>query len=85
MPAVEYFGWEQHLRRWPPGDSLAQRLLATLCALVANAAFQLKKPARPHDFAPWLRTPEEEQAQRRARLARRASLVEEAYRRNHGP
>lgn len=83
MPAWEYFGWEQHFRRWPPGDTLAQQLLATLCSLVANAAFQLKQPARPYDFAPWLKTPEDEAAERRARLARRAQQVEEAYMRSH--
>ena len=91
MPAGEYRGWERHFRRWPPGDTLTQRLLAELCALVANAGFALKRPARAADFAPWLEGPEEREkemlrreAERTGREAQRrvdlALLVEKAYR-----
>ena len=91
MPAGEYFAWERHFRSWPPGDALAQRLLAELCALVANIGFESKRPARAADFAPWLKTPAEraqETAQRETeqqereteRRVERALLVEKAYR-----
>ena len=91
MPAGEYRGWERHFRQWPPGDTLTQRLLAELCALVANAGFQLKRPARAADFAPWLEGPQEREkemtrreAERTGRETRRrvdlALLVEKAYR-----
>lgn len=91
MPAGEYRGWERHFRQWPPGDTLTQRLLAELCALVANAGFQLKRPARAADFAPWLEGSEEHEKEMRRREAERtgretrrrvdlALLVEKAYR-----
>ena len=79
MPAVEYAAWEQHLRRWPLGDPLTQRLLATLCSLVANAAFTVKIPFEPYDFAPWLRTPEDVRRERKAARLQRARLVEQVY------
>ena len=81
MPAWEYFGWEQHFRRWPPGDTLGHQLLATLCSLVANAAFQLKQPGQALRFCALA-----ENARRRRRRAPRQNrsksigLVEEAYR-----
>ncbi len=96
MSAGEYLGWERHLRYWPPGDTLTQRLLAELCALVANAGFELKQPAKAEHFAPWLETPEqraanaerraaEREQRQKAGLIERALMVERAYRNSrHG-
>ena len=82
LPAAQYLAWEQHLARWPVGDPLLQRLVAILCALVTNAHFQMSRPAEPHDFAPWLRTPADVERERKEALLRRAWLVEDAYLRN---
>ncbi len=79
MPAAQYAAWEQHLQRWPPGDPLTQKLLANLCSLVANAAFTSKTPFEPYDFAPWLRTPEDVERERRAARRQRAQLVATVY------
>ena len=75
MPAPEYFAWERHFERWPLGDPLTQRLLAMLCALTANAHFQLDKPARAEDFATWLETPGERE-RRVAEKARRRRVIQ---------
>lgn len=45
-PPAEQAAWNDHFRRYPPGDFLAQRLLAQLCAALTGA--------HPGDFAPWL-------------------------------
>ena len=56
----EFAGWQIHLRRFPPGDYLAQSILAgiweALCR--ANGA----KDARAAQIAPWLNPPEMRQA-----------------------
>ncbi len=74
MPAAEYFLWERHFERWPPGDPFAQRLLAVLCALTANAHFGLNQPLRAEDFAPWLETPAERE-RRAAAKARTQGMI----------
>ena len=82
MPAAQYAAWEQHFRRWPPGDPLLQRLVAILCALVVNAVSSGPRPAQPYDFAPWLRTPEDVERERKEALIKRARMVEDAYMRS---
>ncbi len=88
MPAAEYFLWERHFESWPPGDPLTQRLLAMLCALTANAHFELDEPARAEDFATWLETPGEREkraaAKERARLVIQAQRVGDIYRSKRG-
>ena len=82
MPAPQYSAWQRHLRSFPPLAVTLPQLLATLCVLVTNAHYQLDRPAALFDYAPWLRTPEDAEAERKGALRRHALIVAEAYRRS---
>ena len=52
LTPAERAGWKRHFSEFPPGDFLAQRLLATLCSMVASLGGG--KAVSPKQFAPWL-------------------------------
>ena len=91
MSPNEYFGWHNHVSRYPPGDYLTQILLAHLCAITTNANTDSKKVLRPaslFDFAPWLLNLGGEQVKKyieniekasHRKARNHASMVEEAY------
>ncbi len=83
MPADEYSAWLRHLLRWPTMDMVGPRLLGGLCALTANAHFQLSEPARTEDFATWLETPGEREKRiaekQEAHLVMQTQLVGDIY------
>ena len=88
MPADEYAAWMRYLCRWPTMDMVGPRLLGVLCALTANAHFQLDEPARAEDFATWLETPAEREkraaAKVRTQRAVRMQMVGDAYMKKRG-
>ena len=47
MTPTERHGWQLHLKRFPPGDFLAQAILAHIWC-------QRIKDGRPEHIAPWL-------------------------------
>ena len=56
MAVPEYAGWARFLAEDPPGDVRTHALLATLCALVANALLAKgQQPKTALDFMPWVR------------------------------
>ncbi len=65
----EYDGWARHFERFPPGDPLAQRILAQIWADLRTMFSSGGRIYHPHDVAPWLETPElrEKKAERQRR------------------
>ena len=56
MAPEEYFGWEQHLLRYPPGDYHTQKILAEIWAILVSFF-----SGQTHSFlnvAPWLEDPD---------------------------
>lgn len=82
MSAVEYAGWSDHLTRYPPGDYLAQAILANLWSAVAS--YLSGKMQEPHLVAPWLEGSEQKSEREekigKARRAMRAGIVAGVYR-----
>ena len=79
MPATQYYAWERHFRRWPPQSVVVPQLLATICVLICRA---MGSTAKLSDFAPWMRTPQDEEAEREAVVRQRVLMVQQAYQRS---
>ena len=79
MPATQYYAWERHFRRWPPQSAVIPELLATICVLICRA---MGSTAKLSDFAPWMRTPQDEEAEREAVARQRVLMVQHAYQRS---
>ena len=79
MPATQYYAWERHFRRWPPQSVVLPELLATICVLICRA---MGSTAKLSDFAPWMRTPQDEEAEREAVARQRVLMVQHAYQRS---
>lgn len=56
MSPEEFFGWEQHLLRYPPGDFHTQKILAEIWALLVS--FFSGQTHSHLLVAPWLEDPE---------------------------
>ena len=69
MAPGEYFGWEQHFLRYPPGDYLLQKILAEFWALFAS--FATGEQQSYLTVAPWLEDPD-------AQVNREKELKEQA-------
>ena len=87
MRATEYAGALEHLDRFPPGDFLAQALLAELIATVQNVFRGKGKAVTMLDVAPWLESSRDKmtreqkaRADRRVAEVRAVSAVYEAQR-----
>ncbi len=79
MPATQYYAWERHFRRWPPQSAVLPELLATICVLICRA---MGSTAKLSDFAPWMRTPQDEEAEPEGVLKQRVLVVQHAYQRS---
>lgn len=66
----EVVGMYDHLDHFPAGDYNLQMLVAILCTMVAGLGGSKHSP---YDFAPWLRSPEEREAIRKAEETRQQS------------
>ena len=56
MSPEEFFGWEQHLLRYPPGDYLTQKILSEIWAVIVS--FFSGERYSPLVVAPWLEDPD---------------------------
>ena len=83
MGAVEYQGWSAHLLRYPPGDYLAQTILAQIWSLLANAFSAKDSKHSPYDVAPWLEDLDQKRkrqdAEVKAQRAKKSALITEIY------
>ena len=78
MSSVEYAGWTEHLKRFPPGDYLLQGLVAQFMA-----SFIKDKTAL--DFAPWLEQPDKrekrKEQEKQSKLVAFIQMAKEAWER----
>lgn len=85
MTPLEIIGWNEHLRRYPPGDFMTQLILAQLYTLILNLfSKKTHKTAHLFPFLSYLLGDSEakQDSQREFMMMQQQAIVADIYKKN---